>query len=144
MFNERMIYPFLNPCAGAAFKPSDQSLTSSVLGDGGIYSSVLDMARWDQALAANKLLGRRLQQLAFTPGPETEHPNTRYGFGWYIGEYHGLKEIWHSGNSMGFTTRIARFPEKQFTVIILANRTDAALDEIPHRIADLYLFNPKD
>jgi CubicO group peptidase (beta-lactamase class C family) len=124
-----------------SFKKTDQSLTSSVLGDGGIYSSVLDLARWDEALESSKLLGRHLQELAFTPGPETEHPNTRYGFGWYIGEYRGLKEIWHSGNSIGFTTRIARFPEKHFTVIVLANRSDAALAEIPHQIADLLLFS---
>jgi CubicO group peptidase (beta-lactamase class C family) len=126
--------------AAKSFKRTDQSLTSSVLGDGGIYSSVLDLARWDQGLQTSKLLGRRLQQLAFTPGPETEHANTRYGFGWYIGEYRGLKEIWHSGNSIGFTTRIARFPQKNFTVIILANRSDAALDAIPHRILELLIL----
>jgi CubicO group peptidase (beta-lactamase class C family) len=122
------------------FKRTDQSLTSSVLGDGGIYSSVLDLAKWAQALQTSKLLGPRLQQLAFTPGPQTDHPNTRYGFGWYIGEYRGLKEIWHSGNTIGFSTRIARFPEKKFAVIILTNRNDAPLAEIPHQIADLLIF----
>ena len=79
--------------------------------------------------------------LAFTPGPVTEHPDTGYGFGWFIGQYRGLKEIWHSGNSLGFTTRIARFPEKKFTVIILTNRNEAKLADIPHQIADWFLLD---
>jgi len=128
---------------GAGFKRTDQSLTSSVLGDGGIYSSVADLRKWDQALYTSKLVSPKMLKLAFTPAVETDHPNTGYGFGWYIGAYRGLKEIWHSGTSLGFTTRIARFPEKRFTALILTNRNEARLAEIPHRIADAYLFAPR-
>jgi CubicO group peptidase (beta-lactamase class C family) len=124
----------------SGFRRTDQSLTSSVLGDGGIYSSVADLFHWDQALYTDKLVSRKMLKLAFTPGPATEHPDTGYGFGWFVGQYRGLREIWHSGNSLGFTTRIARFPEKKFTVIILTNRNEAKLAELPHRIADGYLF----
>ena len=126
--------------AGNGFRRTDQSLTSSVLGDGGIYSSVADLYRWDQALYTDRLVKRKMLQLAFTPGPATDHPETGYGFGWFVGHYRGLKEIWHSGNSIGFTTRIARFPERKFTVIILTNRNEAKIAELPHRIADWCLF----
>ncbi len=126
--------------AGITFKRTDQSLTSSVLGDGGIYSSVADLYHWDRALYTSKLVSGKMLRLAFTSGPATDHPGTGYGFGWFIGRYRGLREIWHSGNSLGFTTRIARFPEKQFAVIILANRSEAKLAEFPHRIADWYLL----
>jgi CubicO group peptidase (beta-lactamase class C family) len=128
-----------SPDAGG-FKRTDQSLTSSVLGDGGIYSSVADLYQWDQALYTDKLVSRRLLKLAFTPGPATDHPDTTYGFGWFIGRYRGLRELWHSGNTIGFTTRIARFPDQQFTVIILTNRNEAKIADFPHRIADWYLF----
>ena len=126
--------------AAAGFERTDQSLTSSVLGDGGVYSSVADLFHWDQALYTSSLVSRKMLKLAFTPGPATDHPDTGYGFGWYIGQHRGLREIWHRGSSLGFTTRIARFPDKQFTVIILANRNDANLAEFPHRIADAFLF----
>ena len=129
-----------SPEAGG-FKRTDQSLTSSVLGDGGIYSSVDDLYRWDQALYTDQLISRKLLKVAFTPGPATDHPDTRYGFGWYIGQYRGLREIWHSGTSIGFSTRIARFPDKKFTVIILTNRNEARIAEFPHRIADWCLFS---
>jgi CubicO group peptidase (beta-lactamase class C family) len=125
--------------AGNGFQRTDQSLTSSVLGDGGVYSSVADLYRWDQALYTGKLVSPRLLRLAFTPGPATEHPQTAYGFGWFIGQYRGHQETWHSGTTRGFTTRIARFPGKKLTIIILTNRNEARLDALPHQIADLVL-----
>jgi CubicO group peptidase (beta-lactamase class C family) len=136
---EHRAYGF-SPDAGG-FKRTDQSLTSSTLGDGGIYSSVTDLYQWDQALYTSKLVSLDMLQQAFTPGVLTEHPDTRYGFGWFIGSYRGLREMWHSGNSIGFTNRIARFPEKRFTVIILTNRNEANLAELPHRVVDLCLFS---
>jgi CubicO group peptidase (beta-lactamase class C family) len=120
------------------FERTDQSLTSSVLGDGGIYSSVSDLVKWDQALYTTKLVSRKTLNLAFTPSSKTEEADTAYGFGWMIGDYRGVKEIWHSGNTRGFTTRIARYPNKRFTVIILTNRNEANLKPLPHKIFDLY------
>lgn len=119
---------------------TDQSLTSSVLGDGGVYSSLADLFKWDQALYKPKLVSEPMLRVAFSLATATDKPGRSYGFGWYIGQYRGLKEVWHSGETIGFRTRLARFPEKKFTVIILANRADAKLDELPHQIADLVLF----
>lgn len=42
--------------------------------------------------------------------------------------------------SIGFTTRITRFPGRKFTVIILTNRNEAKIAEFPHRIVDWCLF----
>ncbi len=126
--------------AESGFKRTDQSLTSSVLGDGGVYSSVVDLARWDAALYTAKLVSRQTLKQAFTPATPTDQPGRSYGFGWFIGKYRGLKETWHSGETLGFRSRIARFPERKFTIILLANRSDAVLDELPHQIADLLLF----
>jgi len=126
---------------GSDFKRTDQSLTSSVLGDGGIYSSVTDLYQWDQALYTDKLVSRSMRMLALTPATDTDHPKTGYGYGWYVGEYRGLRELWHSGNTIGFSTRIARFPEKRFTVVILTNHNDAKIADLPHQIVDRYLFD---
>jgi CubicO group peptidase (beta-lactamase class C family) len=127
--------------SGQGFTRTDQSLTISVLGDGGIYTSVADLYHWDQALYTTKLVSAKWLNLAFTPGTlPTDFPDSHYGFGWYIGSYRGLKEIWHYGETRGFTTRIARFPEKKFTLVILNNRNDAKISELPHKITDEYLF----
>jgi len=119
---------------------TDQSLTSSVLGDGGIYSSVSDLFKWDQALYKARLVSEPMLRVAFSPLTPTDKPGRSYGFGWYVTRYRGLKEIYHSGETIGFRTRIVRYPEKKFTVIILANRSDTKLEEFPHRIVDLVLF----
>jgi CubicO group peptidase (beta-lactamase class C family) len=127
---------------GSGFKRTDQSVTSSVLGDGGIYSSVNDLFKWDQALYDMKLVSKKTFATAWTPGKSTLHgEGIQYGFGWFLGEYRGLRNIYHTGDSIGFRTIISRFPERQFTVIILSNEHDAELPGIAHKIADLYLFN---
>lgn len=119
---------------------TDQSLSSSVLGDGGIYSSVNDLFKWDQALYTTKLVSAKTLVEAFTPATPTDKPGKSYGYGWYLSEYRGLKQIWHSGGTIGFNTRLVRIPEKNFAVIILANRPDPKLDEKAEKIIDLALF----
>jgi CubicO group peptidase (beta-lactamase class C family) len=121
---------------GAMFEDTDQSLTSAVLGDGGIYSSILDMFRWDQALYTEKLVSRSMLQQAFTAHSTTsDMPGNGYGFGWYVGQRNGEKHIWHYGSTCGFSTSFHRFPERQRSIIILANRSHAGLEAIVQKIA---------
>jgi CubicO group peptidase (beta-lactamase class C family) len=99
---------------------TDQSQTSAVLGDGGIYSSIDDLAKWDAALYDNRLLRPESLRQAFAPMTQTDDPAVRYGFGWRItGE-----SLWHSGETMGFRNVIVRFPTRHVTVIVLTNRDD--------------------
>jgi CubicO group peptidase (beta-lactamase class C family) len=98
----------------------DQSTTSAVLGDGGIYSSIDDLARWDAALYDSRLLSDESRRLAFAAHANTDNPQVKYGFGWRItGE-----TLWHSGETSGFRNVIIRNPSRRRTVIILTNRDD--------------------
>lgn len=122
-----------------AVTPSDQSLTSAVLGDGGVYSSVKDLFQWDQALYTEKLVKRPLLAQAFLNVTNTsDFPGSGYGFGWYVGKAHGTDHIWHYGSTCGFSTRLERYPQKEFTVIILTNRRSAELDNFAEKIATLW------
>jgi CubicO group peptidase (beta-lactamase class C family) len=113
------------------FELTDQSLTSAVLGDGGIYSSVNDLVKWDSALYAEKLIRRPLLEQAFTAHSCTsDAPGNGYGFGWYV-EHPGPEEhVWHYGSTCGFTTSFHRFPDRKRSVILLANRSHAGLEAI--------------
>lgn len=105
---------------GGAWTRKDQSITSAVLGDGGIYASVDDLAKWDAALYDSRLLSNESRQLAFTPHTATDEPDVKYGFGWRItGE-----TLWHSGETSGFRNVIVRFPARRLTVVLLTNRDD--------------------
>lgn len=97
---------------------TDQSVTSATRGDGGIYSSIDDLAKWDAALYTDKLLDADSRRLAFTPKDPVDDPDVLYGFGWRLS---GDTE-WHSGESMGFRNVIIRWPKRHLTVIILSNR----------------------
>jgi len=122
------------------FERTDQSLTSSVLGDGGIYSSVEDLWRWDQALYGTRLLPAETLAMAFQAGtPTSDQPGSGYGYGWYVASHRGTRKIWHYGETLGFSTYLARYPDKRLTIILLTNRNDNFLGPTVDRIADVIL-----
>ncbi|SHL79199.1 CubicO group peptidase, beta-lactamase class C family [Rhodanobacter sp. OK091] len=105
-----------------AWKRTDQDVTSATRGDGGIYSSIDDMAKWDAALYDDRLLSDASRKVAFSPHAKVtgEPYEASYGSGWRItGD-----TLWHSGESIGFRNVIVRWPRQHLTVILLSNRND--------------------
>jgi CubicO group peptidase (beta-lactamase class C family) len=138
------------------FKETDQSSTSATLGDGGIYSNLEDLAKWEDALRNHTLLGEKEMQPALTPvklsdGSEPHWPGdgnddnlhpgkpVSYGFGWFLDPYNSHQRMWHTGSTMGFFTVIDRFPDDHLTVIILSNRTDWDREKLALQVADIFL-----
>lgn len=108
----------------------DQSITSAVLGDGGIYSSIDDLAKWDAALYDDRLLSAESRRLAFTPSTKTDRSGVSYGFGWRIeGE-----TLWHTGETRGFRNVILRDPGRRLTIVILTNRNEGSPYEIARKL----------
>jgi CubicO group peptidase (beta-lactamase class C family) len=118
--------------ADNAWTRTDQSSTSAVLGDGGIYSSIDDLAKWDAALYD------AFYAPAFVPATATDDPNVQYGLGWRISEHRGARMLWHSGETRGFRNVLMRFPEKRLTVVLLTNRNDPAPYATALKVADLF------
>jgi CubicO group peptidase (beta-lactamase class C family) len=131
--------------ASGKFVFRDQSPTSAVLGDGGIYTSVNEMVKWDEGLREHKLLSEVEMRDALTPVQVTEGRKRRdgtmieYGFGWFLDPYKGHERQYHDGGTTGFLTTIQRFPKDGLTVIVLSNRTDLDPDAEALKVADLYL-----
>jgi len=121
--------------ANQVWTRTDQSLTSAVLGDGGIYSSIDDLAKWDAALYENRLLRAESLRQAFAPATKSDDPAVQYGFGWRITD----ETLWHSGETTGFRNVIVRYPKHHFTVIVLTNRDDPEPYAIALAIAKVYL-----
>jgi CubicO group peptidase (beta-lactamase class C family) len=139
-----------------AFVETDQSPTSATLGDGGIYSNVQDLAKWDAALRNYTLLSPEEMKPALTPArlandsephwpKEPDDDNlapgrpVSYGFGWFLDPYNGHQRMWHTGTTMGFRNAIQRFTTDGLTIVILGNRTDLDAKALSERIADLVL-----
>ncbi|MEP7186790.1 MAG: serine hydrolase domain-containing protein [Rhodanobacter sp.] len=116
---------------------TDQSVTSATRGDGRIYSSIDDLAKWDAALYDDRLLSDASRKLAFSPYVKVtgEPYQAYYGFGWRItGD-----TLWHSGESIGFRNVIVRWPKQHLTVILLSNRNDPEPYKTALKIAQPYL-----
>jgi CubicO group peptidase (beta-lactamase class C family) len=153
---------------GNTWKQTDQSPTSATLGDGGIYSSLEDLAKWDEALRTNKLLSQEEMQLALTPvtllltsinidaqprwpvsSDRPEGTPVSYGFGWFLDSWRTHSRMWHYGETMGFHSYIVRFglqnavsvddPLAGVTIIVLCNRTDISPEYLALQIATLFL-----
>jgi len=118
-----------------AWTRKDQSTTSAVLGDGGIYSSIDDLAKWDASLYDSRLFTDESRRLAFTPHTDTDKPNVKYGLGWRItGE-----TLWHSGETSGFRNVIVRYPTRKLTVVILTNRDDPEPYKTALAVAEIFI-----
>ena len=135
---------------------TDQSSTSATLGDGGIYSNLEDLAKWDDALRNHSLLGESEMQPALSPvklndgsppnwpkepNDDNLHPGkpVSYGFGWFLDPYQNHTRMWHTGSTMGFRTVIERFTEgDSLSVIILCNRTDLDPERLALQLAEFY------
>jgi CubicO group peptidase (beta-lactamase class C family) len=123
--------------SGRHWTRSDQSSTSAVLGDGGIYSSIDDLARWDAALYDDRLLSDASRKLAFSPQVQVtgEPYEAGYGFGWRI----TCDTLWHSGETIGFRNVIVRWPARRLTVVLLSNRNDPEPYRTALAIGQLFL-----
>jgi len=139
---------------------SDQSSTSATLGDGGVYSNLEDLSKWDEALGKHTLLSATKMQAALTPvkladGREPHWPAqpdgdnlapgkpVSYGFGWFLDSYPGHPRMWHSGTTIGFRNVIERFTMDRLTIVILCNRADFDPTALSLKIADIYLGGGK-
>lgn len=128
------------------WQETDQSSTSAVLGDGGIYTSPGDLEKWDHALAHHTLLSEKEMEPAYHAPTITGWPLERttgeaaphYGFGWFLDPYHGHKRYAHYGETVGFRNAIQRFPDERLTVAVLCNRSDHDAAPLAEEVVDLF------
>ena len=91
-------------------------------GAGALYSTVRDLDRWNEGLFALKVLNKKSLERAFTPvKPLGKGGKVFYAYGWIIQSHRGLREVAHSGGLHGFQSYLARYPEQNLTVAVLAN-----------------------
>jgi CubicO group peptidase (beta-lactamase class C family) len=110
-------------------------------GDGGIYSTVDDLYKWDQALYTDKPVPQSALAAAFTPG-KVEDGTSTYGFGWNVGEDGSGKYVWHTGSTAGFRAFIERRLAERVTVILLTNQGNSKRTEINDAILNILAGRP--
>jgi CubicO group peptidase (beta-lactamase class C family) len=109
------------------------------LGDGGIFSTIGDLALWERNFDDHKVGGVDLLTQMQNVQPLSNGVANDYAAGLYIRKYAGLEMIEHSGTSYGYQADKLRFPWRRLSIIVLCNRRDGSYIELSNRLADLFL-----
>jgi len=116
---------------------------SEEVGGSNIYTSIEDLARWDQNFYDWKVGGEIVIEQMLKPGtlnggkPFT-YDGASYAAGLRVGEYKGLKLVWHAGSSSS-RSEYLRFPDQRFSVFCLCNTGSIDPSELARQVADIYL-----
>ncbi|HYC93930.1 MAG TPA: serine hydrolase domain-containing protein [Thermoanaerobaculia bacterium] len=110
-----------------------------VTGDGALYTTVEDLAKWDANFYEPKVGGQALLDAQHRVGKLTGGKELPYAAGLMIRKHEGLRMVQHGGAWMGYRAQLVRFPEKKLSVAVLSNLGSANPDEKAMKIAALYL-----
>ncbi len=87
-------------------------------GPGGIYTTLADYVKWDQALYTSDIVQQSTLELAYNGHTGGEND---FGYGWMVGSHRGSKSLRHGGFGTGFLNYVVRVPAKRFTYLFLSN-----------------------
>jgi len=108
---------------------------------GGLISSAADMARFEIAIMANKLLKPATRNVMWTPQKAADGSQNGYALGWGTQKKYGLALVEHTGSQQGTSTSMILVPHRRAGVIVLANMDNidsvALSTEIPKIALDL-------
>lgn len=112
-------------------------------GDGGVFSTVEDLLKWDRYLYKNQIISETTLNEAFTEVKLNDNTISNYGFGWGLEKsLIQTKVVAHSGGWVGFRTYFYRDLEADNCFIILTNNTSNYLREINTQIKNILYEKP--
>ena len=105
------------------------NFSDGVVGDKGVYSSVEDLLKWDNALKQGKIISLPMQREAYSPHSldrlSFRDKSRNYGYGWHI---QVLKDrtytVYHNGNWHGCNNVFSRDLTDGYTIIVLSNKAN--------------------
>lgn len=107
-----------------------------VTGDGGMYSTIDDLYRFDRALYTGNLVSQLILRKMFSPA-SVRVGKTIYGFGWNVEDTDAGKRVWHTGNTAGFRAYFERQLTSHRVIIMLTNVGNSKRVEISAAINNI-------
>lgn len=102
---------------------------------GALYSSVVDLWHWDQALTSDTLISKAATSDMLAPHTTTcavgaatcpwNRTEAHYGYGWFRGMLGGHLVIDHGGDINGFTAINEFMPSDGITIVLLSNQANS-------------------
>lgn len=124
---------------GAGYAVSIPQL--DVVGDGGVFSTVDDLAKWDANLDSGLVGGKVGVAMLQTQGRLSDGRSTGYALGLNIGSYNGSRLVSHSGSFGGYQSTYLRFPDDHLSVITLCNIATSSAS-LAEQVANVYMPRP--
>lgn len=95
------------------------SYLDGIAGDGGVFASIEDLLKWDQALYSEQLVSQQLIKKAFTPATLNNGSTSDYGYGWIVDQQDNNQYVMHSGGWLGARTMLIRNLTNKTLLVIL-------------------------
>lgn len=112
------------------YELNDYHIVNDVRGDGGIYSTINDLFKWNMALLDYKVVPKKLLDEAWRVGTLNNGEDSGYGYGWVIGDSSKPKSVFHSGGWVGFVTYLYNEIDTKSGYVILTNDSSRVLVDI--------------
>jgi CubicO group peptidase (beta-lactamase class C family) len=131
-----------------AWKNAPQWWSESIMSNdaaGGLWMTVLDLAKWDAALYSDKIIKQSSLKTMWTPVPIDDGSAYPGGMGWFIAKANGHRIVFHTNGGPGSSGVISRYLDDRLTIIVMTNlgahHTDVM--KVAGKLADLYLPDTK-
>jgi CubicO group peptidase (beta-lactamase class C family) len=115
------------------------ALSYSNVGATSLFTTVDDLAKWDQNFYDAKVGGKAVLEQMQTKGKLASGKEIDYAGGLVIGKYRGADIVEHGGGDAGFRTSIMRFPKQRLSVVLLSNAGNLSPGRMSRKVADAYL-----
>ncbi len=91
------------------------------VGDGGVWTNVEDLAKWDANFYEPRVGGAQAIQLLLSQATLNNGLKMSYTLGLFVEKYRGFRMVSHGGVDPGYRAQKLRFPDQRLTVSVLAN-----------------------
>lgn len=122
---------------GKKREATNASLPMSVVGDGNLFSTVVDLARFENAMLQHRIVSEKILKKAFSAGQMDNGQKTDYGFGWNIDD---AQTVSHEGGWMGTSSSLKIHHSTRRIIILLSNDENANLANIESELLATDLF----
>ncbi|MFL5729060.1 MAG: serine hydrolase domain-containing protein [Cytophagaceae bacterium] len=116
--------------------PDEDDIRNGLVGEKGVYSSVIDLYKWDQALYTDVLVSQKTIKEAFEYGQVKSGRKINYGFGWRKSKNHE-DVVYHFGHWRGFKACVIRFTNDKDLIVILNNTGSRRLKQMALSISEI-------
>ena len=111
----------------------------NVHGNGGILTTVGDLLKWNENLVNPKVGNPKLIAEMTSVGHFNDGKPLAYGLGFFVQEYRGVHNVYHSGSTAGYRAHLNRFTESNTSVAVLCNGSNGDATKSANQVSDGFL-----